>query len=351
MASKIKDQATATEAALKLNTGVEVLEKPGEASAPKEKTTTEKLFPEFTTDDGGIINRPVRPFEDKSKPLPAVLTPTPDLQGQKPPTTTPTAPAYLTAAELAGKMVKLKVDGIEQDVPAESLIKTNQLERHLNAQLMKLAQERGDFERERSTLRQGPLDPKPAKTEPPVKRSAEVENLEAQIAQMQAQMQGLQQTLIPQIQEAGIQRVEKMVKERIGTDDFRAHFDQIRDRALTEGSRPEVAANPQARAYFDSDAFYFETYKELKLKELTSRPPSNPNSPALVTQQGAPVIVNNSGRPVSIPNIESSGGVPSRSDVNGNWASRAQNAFEHARQTGRTDDWVAYYQIKSESPA
>lgn len=354
----VKDKATAEFAARNLEKGAELPGQVVEPNAPKVKSTAEKLFPEFVTDDGTVVNRPVRPFEDKTKSLPASATPAPEIPTQTPPTTAPTIPSYLKTDEMTGKMVKVKVDGIESDVPAESLVKNYQLERHLNAQLMTLAEERRKLEADRAVLLRQPAPipetPKPGKAPEPVKRSDEVQALEAQLLQMQEQMAGLQQTLVPQIQEAGIKRVEKMVKERIGTDDFRTYFEKIRDNALAEASKPEVSANPQARAYYDSDAYYFQSYQEMKLRELTSKPPAsipaqNQNTPALVTQSGAPVVINNSGRPVSIPSIESSGGVPSKADPTGNWAARAQQAFDMARQTGRTEDWVAYYKLKAEA--
>ena len=111
----------------------------------------EKLFPDFMTDDGAIVNRPIR-SRQPSESAPAPATPVPAPQGQTPPTQAPTAPTYLDPKELAGKMVKLKVDGIEQDVPASELVKLTQLERHSNAQLMKIAQERAQLERERQEL-------------------------------------------------------------------------------------------------------------------------------------------------------------------------------------------------------
>ena len=348
----VKDQATATFAAQNLSKGEELPGKVVEPNAPKVKSTAEKLFPEFVTDDGTIVNRPVNQLADAKKPSPATETAAPVAPNLTPPTTTPTSPSYLKPDELTGKMAKVKVDGIESDVPAESLIKNYQLERHLNAQLMNLAEERRKLELERSYLKA----PKPETAVPDkpkeVSKNNEVASLEAQIAQMQAQMEGLQQTLIPQIQEAGIKRVEKMVKERIGTDDFRDYFERIRDNAQAEALKPEVASNPQVRNWYDSDAYYFQTYQEMKLKELTSKsqnpiPAQNTNKPALVTQSGAPVVVTNSGKPVSVPSIEGSGGVPSKADPDGNWASRAQQAFDLARQTGRTEDWVAYYKVKS----
>lgn len=348
----VKDKATAEFAARNLDKGAELPGQVSEPNAPKVKSSTEKMFPDFVTDDGTIVNRPIKQFEDEARPSPAAATPAPVIPTQTPPTTAPTEPSYLKTDEMTGKMVRVKVDGIESDVPAESLVKNYQLERHLNAQLISLAEERRKLEADRR--QPVPEPPKPGKAPEPVKRSDEVQALEAQIAQMQAQMVGLQQTMLPAIQESGIKRVEQMAKERLGTDDFRTYFDRIKQSAIEEASKPEVAANPQARAYFDSDGYYFQKYQEMKLKDLISKPAApasvNPHAPALVSQTGAPVILTNQGQPVSIPTFESSGGVPSKADPNGNWAANAQVAFDRARQTGRTEDWVVYYKIKSEAP-
>ena len=133
--------AAAERAALKLNEGIAPTA-PSEPNAPREIGTTERLFPDFMTSDGAIVNRPI-PKDVSSAP--ASETPQAPAQGQTPPTQAPTVPTYLKPEELAGKMVKLKVDGIEQDVQASELIKLTQLERHSNAQLMKIAQERAQF--------------------------------------------------------------------------------------------------------------------------------------------------------------------------------------------------------------
>lgn len=352
MATKIKDQATAEKAARNLNTGIEVAVNPGEPPAPKEKTTTERLFPDFTTDDGGIVNRPVKQFEDAARPSPAAATPE-VIPPQVPtkPTETPTAPSYLTLDEMKGKMVKTKVDGVEKDVPADEVFRAHQLERHLNAQLMNLAQERKAFEDERKRLISQPQEPpKPGKQETPAKKAPEMEALEAQYQALQAQMATLQQTMLPAIQESGIKRVEQMVKTQIGTDDFRQYFEKIRDSALEQMARPEVANNPNARQYFDSDGYYFEKYKEMKLKELVSKPStptsSNPNAPVLQTPEGAPVVLNNQGQPVSVPTFEGSGGVPSKTSPNADWQSTYNALFTRARQTGAQEDWAAFYRHK-----
>lgn len=346
MATKIKDSATAERAALKLNEGIEA-PKTGEPNAPKEKSTSEKLFPEFITDDGAVVNRPIRNLNQSPEPPPAPATSTTVPQGQTPPTAPPTAPVYLKLDELTGKMVKLKVDGIEQDVPASDLIKLTQLERHSNAQLMKLAQERAQLERDRAEFLARPPAPevKQPKKEPDVKKLPEVEALEAQIKAMQDAMAQERALLMPQIQEAGIKRVEQMAKDRLGTDDFRSYFDRIRESALAEASKPEVANNPQARAFFDSDSFYFQKYQELKLKDLVSKPatssvPTNPNAPVLVTPQGAPLVINNSGQPVSMPSFESSSGVPSRTSESSDWQSTYNTLLTRAQQQPTDENWM-----------
>ncbi len=350
MATKIKDPATAKHAALNLDAGIEPTEKPGEPNAPREKTTSEKLFPDFTTDDGGIINRPIK------SSLPASETPEPSVQGQTPVPQTPTAPVYLKPEELTGKMVRLKVDGVEQDVPAESLIKTNQLERHLNAQLMRVAQEAKALEDERRRLQTvPPLSEQPKGKQPdPVKKTPETEAFEARIAQVQAEMQMLQQAMLPVIQESGIKRVEQMVKNQIGTEDFRSYFEKIKDSAMEQMAKPEIANDPNARRYFDSDGYYFEKYKELKLRELVTKSnspaaPVNSSVPVLQTQAGAPVVVNNSGQPVSIPSFEGSGGVPSRQSPDANWQTTYNALFQRARESNSQDDWMALYRHKMAS--
>lgn len=351
MATKIKDSATAKNAALNLDSGVEVIERTGEPNAPREKTTSEKLFPDFTTEDGGIINRPVRASVE---PLPASATPDLSIQGQTPVPQVPTVPVYLKPEDLIGKMARLKVDGVEQDVPAESLIKTNQLERHLNAQLMKVAQEAKALEDERRRFQtaQVPLE-QPKVKQPDVKKTPETEAFEARIAQMQAEMQMLQQTMLPAIQESGIKRVEQMVKNQIGTDDFRSYFEKIKDSAMEQMAKPEIANDPNARRYFDSDAYYFEKYKEMKLREMVTKSntpnPVNSIAPVLQTQTGAPVVVNNSGQPVSIPSFEGSGGVPSRQSPDVNWQGTYNALFQRARESGAQDDWLAFYRHKTTS--
>ena len=337
MATKIKDSATAEKAALQLNTGIEPTA-PREPNAPRELTTSEKLFPDFTTEDGAITNRPVR-LRENSQPIANVAaTPEVPAQGQTPQTQAPTAPTYIKPEDLAGKMVKIKVDGVEQDVPASELVKLTQLERHSNAQLMKLAQERAQLERERQELLARPPAPEPKPTQKPpepVKKSPEVEAIEARLAQMEQSMVQERTLLLPQIQEAGIKRVEQIAKDRTGFDDYRAYHDKVKEIANSEARKAELAGDPNFRR-FDTDGFYYQTYQELKLRDLATKT-AMPPVPVPQVQQGAPVLVTNDGRPVSMPAFESSSGVPSTPGNNMNWQSTYKSLVD-AFKANPTDE-------------
>ena len=346
MAIKIKDSATAQKAALNLNRGIEV-PAPSEPNAPIEKGTTERLFPDFMTSDGGIVNRPVE--KDVPASLNATDTPVVAPQTQTPPTQSPTVPTYLKPEELAGKMVKLKVDGIEQDVPASDLVKLTQLERHSNAQLMKIAQERAQLERERQELLSRPpmhTPEPPKKQEPPVKKSAEVEALEARLVQMEQSMAQERALLLPQIQEAGIKRVEQLAKERTGFDDYRTYHDKVKEAAIVEAQKAQAAGDINAARFFDSDTYYYQKYQELKLRDLSTKT-ANPPAPIVPSvQQGAPVLANNAGQPVSIPSFESSSGVPSTPSDTQNWQGTYNRLLQTAKQSGSDSDWLAVMRHK-----
>jgi hypothetical protein len=358
----VKDQATAELAARNLQTGVELPpEKTGEPKAPRRKSTAEKLFPEFTTDDGAIVNRPIKVVPAKGEPLPASATPTEAAQLQTQTTQTPTPPAYLKNEEMTGKMVKIKVDGVESDVPAESLLQNYQLKRHLDAQLMNLARERAEWERQKVvTAGQQAAPTAQNAVQPPARapkegKNSEVEALEARIAAMQAQMEAVQRSIQPQVQEFGIRMLDQRAKTELGADDFQAYVPKIKEFINNEIQKPGVATNPQILQTLDSSEFWFQKYSEFKLKDLIAKsanppptaPPPPPNVPVLRTQEGAPVVMTNSGQPVSIPVIEASGGVSSGRTPGENWTVKAQELLDRARREQTSEAWMDYYKHKT----
>jgi len=360
---EIKDQATAVEAALNLDRpGSEpTAPKPGEPPAPKPVSTAAKLFPDFVSEDGLIVNRPVKDFEDKGRvATPAAATPAP---AAAPATTTPpapTAPGELDLSKLPdGTMVRIKVDGVEMTVPAKEALKNIQLERHITQKSQELARERAAFEAERAASRNTPpVQPKAGEVTPPPssKPSPEAEriaNLERTIADLQA-------AVAPQRFQTGLNRLAERAKQEFGATDFLEYAPKIQAFVDSELAKPEVAANPQLLQQLDSQSFWYGKYQELKLKDVLSG--ANPAAPAIVptvatsvpttpAPPGTTLVLDKNNKPVIVPIVEGSSGVPSRTSPDADWQARYAAAFETASKTGRTEDWQKVFALKREIPA
>lgn len=358
----VKDSATAQSAALNLDKGSEPMAPmSGEPTPPRTKSTSEVLFPEFTTDDGGIINRPVRPFEDKGKPVPSgAATP-----AQAPAPATPAAPAPTPGSILdlsklpPNTMVRMKVDGVEMDVPAEVAVKNLQLERHLNLKSQRLEAERAAWEEERrkqqtpALVTNTPPAPsaEPGKAPPAGAEAARIASLEAQLAAVQAQ-------IAPQVFQEGLKRLDTYVRGQLGADDFMTYAPKIREFVDGEMAKPEVRNNAAAVQQLDSQAFWYGKYQEMKLKDMMAgRAPSPAPAPHPVNPVVAPVVIppgttavlDRNGNVVPIPVIESSTGVPSRTTPEADWQTRYQTAFAKAKETGKNEDWQDVFRIKRET--
>ncbi len=365
---EVTDQATATEAALNLDRpGSAPAPKPGEPPAPRVQSTTAKLFPEFVGEDGVIYNQPVKPFEDKDKALPpAAATPAMKPAPAIPPAPAPTTPVYLDLSKLPdGTMVRMKVDGVEMDVPAKDVLKNIQLERHLTIQGQKLAAERANLEAERAALRQ-PTPPQPSLAvpkpgEPPAPAPAVKPAEDPRIAALETQLAELRTLVAPQQFQEGLKRLDAKVKADLGADDFLTYAPKIQAFVDAELAKPEVAANPMAIRALDTQAFWFGKYQEMKLKDLmagngkAAPAPPAPVTPSIVPRlepisvpAGTVPVIDRNGNAVAIPVIEPSSGAPSRESPDANWQGRYQAAFETAKKTGRTEDWMEVFRLKRE---
>lgn len=358
---EIKDQATATEAALHLDRPV-AEPKPGEPPAPRSQSTTSKLFPEFTTDDGGIINRPVRPYEDKDKALPPVAaTPAPTPAPVAPAAPAPTVPGYLDLSKLPdGTMVRIKVDGVETDVLAKDALKNVQLERHLTLKSQELARDRAALEAERASFRQAPAPaPKGPETPPPPAPAKAAED--PRYARLEAEIAAMRVIIAPQQFQSGLNFLAEKAKTELGATDFLEYAPKIKAFVDAELAKPEVAANPSVLQQLDSQAFWYGKYQEMKLKDVLSG--AKPAAPVLTAdsivpvlapitpQAGTQVVMDRNSNPVVVPIVEGSTGVPSRTSPDQDWQVRYQAAFETASKTGRTEDWQAVFRLKREVPA
>jgi hypothetical protein len=358
---KIKDQATATEAALNLDRkGSEPAPKPGEPTAPEDQSTASKLFPDFIAEDGLIVNRPVKGFEDKGETLPlASATPASAPAPSAPAMQAPTPPGELDLSKMPeGTMVRLKVDGVEMTLPVKEALKNIQLERHLTIQGQKLAQERAALEAERAALRQAPAQPKagePATPSAP-KASPEAER----IAALERQLQDLNASLAPQRFQTGLNRLAERAKQEYGTTDFLEYAPKIQAFVDGELAKPEVAANPSALQALDSQAFWYSKYQEMKLRDVLAgvKPAASVLTPSAVIPAQAPVVapagttvvMDRNNRPVVVPIVEGSTGVPSRTDQETDWQTRYNAALTAAQKTGLTEDWQKVFRLKREAP-
>lgn len=357
---EIKDQATATEAALNLDKkGSETVLKPGEPAAPRIPSTTSKLFPDFVADDGLIVNRPVKDFEDVGRGLPpAAATPVPAPAPAAPAPQAPTPTSELDLSKLPdGTMVRLKVDGVEMTLPVKEALKNIQLERHLTIKSQELAQQRAALEAERAALRQPPAQPKPGEPAPavPAKPNPETER----IANLERQIEELNTAFAPQRFQAGLNRLAERAKQELGATDFLEYAPKIQAFVDGELAKPEVAANKSILQQLDSQAFWYGKYQEMKLKDVLSgaKPaapvltPSSivPASVPVVAPVGTNVILDRNNNPVVVPIVESSSGVPSRVSTDADWQARYQAAMDVAKKTGRTEDWQTVFRLKRET--
>jgi hypothetical protein len=357
---EIKDRATAEEAALNLDRKGSEPQKPGEPVTSTAPSTAAKLFPDFVSEDGYIVNRPVKDFEDKGRGTePVAATPSPVVAPSAPLTPAPTAPGELDLSKLPeGTMVRIKVDGVESTVSAKEALKNIQLERHLTQKSQELARDRAALEAERASLRQpAPAVPK-APEPPPVQGKPPAED--PRIAALQAQIADLNAAIAPQRFQSGLNRLADRAKQELGATDFLEYSPKIQAFVDSELAKPEVAANPQALRQLDSQEFWYSMYKDMKLKDALSgqKPvapvltPSNvvPTMPSTPAPAGTQLVLDKNNQPVIVPMVEGSNGVPSRTSPDADWQSRYQAAFVVAQKTGRTEDWQTVFRLKRENP-
>lgn len=360
MATEIKDRATAEEAALNLNKAPEA-PKPGEPVPPR-KSTSAVLFPDFITDDGGIVNRPLK---DLANPPAPATPPAPASAAPAPAMPAPTPPGYLDLSKLPeNTMVRTKVDGVEMDVPVKEYLKGIQLERHLTLQSQKLAEDRKALEAERASLRQPPPATPPAPGTPPAasKPPAAPPSGEAsRIAQLEADIASLRAAVAPQQFQTGVKKLADRAKTEFGVDDFNTYLPQIQKLVDSELARPEIQANPAELRKLDSQEFWYAQYKDMKLRDLLAgkttppaMPAPSPSAPAvvpIVIPAGTVPVIDKNGAIVPIPVIEGSGGVPSRTAPDADWQARYSAAFAKAKETGSNSDWQEVFRLKREVPA
>lgn len=360
---QIKDQATATEAALNLNSmGSESSRKEGEPAAPRSETTASKLFPEFVSDDGLIVNRPVKAYTDSSRELPpAAATPSQPTAPTAPVQNSPTAAGELDLSKMPdGTMVKIKVDGVEMTVPAKEALKSIQLERHLTLKSQELARDRAALEVERAALKSANQPPAVSKKDPELPIAA-TKGEDPRIEALQRKIDELNAIVAPQRLQAGLNILAKRAEQELGAKDFLEYAPKIQAFVNEQLAKPEVAANPNIVNQLDNSEFWYAKYQEMKLRDMLSENPKAPavlnpsnvvSQPSIIkSEAGTHLVLDKNNNPVIVPMVEGSSGVPSRVSPDQDWQGRYQAAIQTATKSGKTEDWQKVFRLKREIPS
>lgn len=324
----------------------------GTPAAPEEqpKSTVETLFPDFIGDDGKLMNQP-RPVTEA---MPGeVLDPTPVLD-KTPPTQPTTTPQYVDLNSLDGKLMKLKVDGVEIDVPAETVVKNYQLEAHLTQKGQRLAdQEKILQEVLKEAVNRKPTGTPPAAGEPTA--IPEDPNADPELVKIKAELQATRQELAQvskatqhvRVQE-GLKAIDQDIRTNIGADDFMVYAPKITEFAKSQCKDP-ANPTPEEKALFDTVGFYKTKYLEMKAKDMIAGKTPVPKAPPpAAPAAGAPPAKGPESRPAPNISVETGAGSPQIEQPHNSWNARYKAALQKATQTGDMHDWAEVSRLKHE---
>lgn len=313
---------------------------------PRPATIGASLFPEeFTTPTQDETPATEQPAEEspaqEAEAQPDPVKEAPSTVEDPAPTqavTPPAVPDILDLSVLQGKKLRVKVDGIDMEVPAEDFVKNYQLEMHLNRKGQMLNEQKRAIEELRKEL----LTKAQTQTDA-VEQAIEDGEAPQEIQVLRQELQSTQQALAEIraatadiVFEKNVSALDSQVKANLGFDDFRQYVPKIQQfvqSQLVNPGRP----TPQELARFDTPEFYLMKYQEMKLRDLRATPPAPAPKPA-ETAPPTPVLK-------KIVTVESGGGaLPAKASES--MEQQLQTAFDRARKSGSTDDWAEYYALK-----
>lgn len=309
-------------------------------------TISQKIFPDFkieATEETPAEEAPAEtpePAADPGKEVPPpVETPEP---APEPPA--PAVPEVLDIAAFQGKKVRVKVDGEEIDVPAESLVQNFQLASHLNNKGRQLNEQKRALEELRKELL-GTAQKQTDAIEEAVEEGqapAEVKALQAELVKTREQLAQIQAATSDIVFEKNVARIDGQVKAELGFDDFRSYVPKIQKFIASQLADPKNPT-PQEIALYDTPTFYLSKYQEMKLRDLKgalSQPAPAP-APAPAPIPAAPPAP----KLTRIVPVEPAGGaIPSQIDEAKE--QRLEAAFSRAKKSGSMEDWAEYHALK-----
>lgn len=318
-----------------------------ETQTPRETSTIERLFPDFIGEEGEVLSIPRDLDTSIQAPKEELKAPITESKPSEP-ETKPKGPEYLDLSQIEGKLAKVKVDGVEMDVPAVELIKSYQLERYLTQKSQKLAEQERELKEILKNL--NPED-KPKRE----RRNESSESLEEtsssshkdpkviELERSLAEIRSVLADVLPVTQDMrykkGLESIDREIRESLGFDDFLTYAPKIKEFATSQLRDPKNPTEEEL-ARFDTKEFYKAKYQEFKLKELQSKA-KQPPVPAQQTKQ-----VENK-RPILV-DVEGSNSVPSGPRLQDQGNIRLKAAYKKAAASGDSHDWAEYIRLKHE---
>lgn len=297
-------------------------DKPAAAEPPK-VGTTDRLF----SDMAGTSVR-------GAPPAPAAGAPQ-DKGGSPAPAP---APEVIDLSALAGKMVKIKVDGKDEVVTAEEAFRRVQLDAHLTQKAQELAaKEKSIAEREIALKTPTPAAPPAAPSvldKSILMDDPAVQKLFKDSADMAAEIARLNAAAAPMKHAQNMGVIDADLKSK-GFDDFEKFRPQLEQKFNS--------ATPEQRAGMDNANWWEGEYQTLKLRELMGKGPA-PAAPVV------PPVTRPAGG--AMPDIAGGGG-STRSAIPADEALAAvRAAFQRAQASGGDiEAWALYEKLNREYSA
>ena len=267
-------------------------EKPVKQSAHNpDKTVSQKLFSDLA---GRNIPGIELALGETQKPPAPVAEPEVNLEPK--PEVKP-GPKYLSQEDFADALVKLKVDGVEEDAKFQDIIRRVQLDKHLTSKGQKLSEEEKRVREKEAALTEREkilaelfANQNQQKAEPEaesfVKDDPYVKRLEADLQATKRLMQEINEQTAPMRLNASLERVDKFAKESLGLNDFMEYRGKIQEKLVS--LPPEVARG------LDNESGWITLFKDIKLKELIDQVLASKKAPEPATkpvERTSPTIV------------------------------------------------------------
>lgn len=269
------------------------------------KGKTDILFPEYAVKDDTHVDNPATVTGKKEE----MVTPEPEVK---------TEPEYLSVEDFGDRMVKIKVDGVEQTIPFKDAIRRIQTDKHLTEKGQKLSEERRALEDlKKSILSENKPVVMSNEPEPDDEIYKEyvkphMNKYENEIKSLKQTVKDMESTLQPIQYQNNLKQIASLLKDE-GHDDFLDYVPKIESHIF---SLPV-----EKQAEFDNTYGFTTIYKNLKIKELREAASKASNTPIKADDRIKPKLVS----------IEGGSNVPSGAD---DYSSKYQTALKRAQESG-----------------